>query len=174
VKGGGGGGTIGTLLTGGTGGSEGGEAEGIINLAGIDKVMITIGAGGLPQSNVEAGNVTAGGSSSFGIYLTATGAPITNALSSQPGGKGIGGAITRSGMPGGHATVISNALDRTGGNGGGHGGGPGYAAASQHAPGVSLDATTPGAGGAGYVVYKDAPATYKAGAGAPGAVYIYW
>lgn len=171
VIGGGASGAYGNEKAGGTGGSSGGRSEKIVDLTGVDEVTVTVGAGGAAiGSNNSAGNP--GGTSSFGTYLSATGAPATNIFSSQPGGKGIGGDVNIAGFPGTPAVVCSTDGKRTGGNGGGPGAGAGKYDTTQQGAESERNARFPGSGGAGLAYYSGL--TGSTGRGADGAVYIYW
>ncbi|ELR0864811.1 phage tail protein [Escherichia coli] len=171
VIGGGASGAYGNEKAGGTGGSSGGRSEKIVDLTGVDAVTVTVGAGGAAiGSNNSAGNP--GGTSSFGTYLSATGAPATNIFSSQPGGKGIGGDVNIAGFPGTPAVVCSTDGKRTGGNGGGPGAGAGKYDTTQQGAEYERNARFPGSGGAGLAYYSGL--TGSTGRGADGAVYIYW
>ncbi|MFN0837854.1 phage tail protein [Escherichia coli] len=171
VIGGGASGAYGNEKAGGTGGSSGGRSEKIVDLTGVDEVTVTVGAGGAAiDSNNSAGNP--GATSSFGTYLSATGAPATNIFSSQPGGKGIGGDVNIAGFPGTPAVVCSTDGKRTGGNGGGPGAGAGKYDTTQQGAEYERNARFPGSGGAGLAYYSGL--TGSTGRGADGAVYIYW
>ncbi len=171
VIGGGASGAYGNATAGGTGGSSGGRSEKIVDLTGVDAVTVTVGAGGEPVTKNNTGG-NAGGTSSFGTYLSATGATATNIFSSQPGGKGIGGDVNIAGFPGAPAVVCSTDGKRTGGNGGGPGAGSGKYDAAQQGAESERNARFPGSGGAGLAYYSGL--TGYTGRGADGAVYIYW
>ncbi|MEL5803279.1 hypothetical protein J4X32_11275 [Escherichia coli] len=171
VIGGGASGAYGSATSGGTGGSAGGRSEKIVDLTGVDAVTVTVGAGGEPVTTNNTGG-NAGDTSSFGTYLSATGAPTTNLFSSQPGGTGVGGDVNINGFPGAPATVGSTDGKRTGGNGGGPGGGVGRHSAAQQGAESERNAQSPGSGGAGLAYYSGL--TGSTGRGADGAVYIYW
>ena len=171
VIGGGASGAYGIANSGGTGGSAGGRSEKIVDLTGVDAVTVTVGAGGAPVTvNNTGGN--AGGTSSFGTYLSATGAPTTNIFSSQLGGRGTGGDVNIVGSPGTPAAVVATDGRRTGGNGGGLGGGAGQYATAQQGAESERNGQSPGSGGAGLAYYSGL--TGYTGSGADGAVYIYW
>ncbi len=169
VIGGGASGAYGNATAGGAGGSSGGRSEKIVDLTGVDAVTVTVGAGGAAiGSNNSAGNP--GATSSFGTYLSATGAPATNVFSSQPGGTG--GDVNIAGFPGTPAVVCSADGKRTGGNGGGPGAGAGKYDAAQQGTESERNARFPSSGGAGLAYYSGL--TGSTGRGADGAVYIYW
>lgn len=171
VIGGGASGAYGSATAGGTGGSSGGRAEKLVDLTGVNSVVVTVGAGGASVGSQNT-NGNAGGTSSFGTYVSATGAPVTNTLSSQPGGAGINGDVNIAGFPGAPSVVCSSDGKRTGGCGGGNGGGSGKYDAAQQGSESERHAKYAGAGGAGIAYYNGL--TGVTGRGADGAVYIYW
>ena len=86
VIGGGGGG--GSNANAGGGGGGGGIAEELVNLVGVTSVAVTVGAGGA--------SATAGGTSSFGAFCSATGGGGATGSAGQnrgDGGTGVGGNI---------------------------------------------------------------------------------
>ncbi|MBJ9836155.1 hypothetical protein I5530_03585 [Citrobacter freundii] len=178
VIGGGASGSIGSVTAGGSGGAAGGESRKLIDLTGIASVKITVGAGGAPVTTAST-NGNAGGSSSFGTYCSATGAPKSNISSGQVGGIGSGGDINLRGgpsTPGILCSYVGNTQDRSGGSGGGQGGGAAQNGAAQFdsASEANRDGAAPGAGGAGLAPYSGGATSYRSGAGANGAVYILW
>lgn len=160
VVGGGGGGSC-YAETGGSGGF----AEGLINLVGVSSVSIQIGQGG--GGNYYTGfQGAAGGTTSFGSYLTATGgrgANNPNRHCGGYGGVGSGGLINLYGG-GGQGHSYYNAKGGTsyfGGSGpSGHPNGGQYAVNYQ-------DYAAPGAGGANGWSYS-----YTGARGKDGAVWI--
>lgn len=72
VIGAGGGGARAATYPGPTGGASGGITKKLINLTGITSVTVTVGAGGAGAS-VNGSGGAAGGTSSFGVYMYATG-----------------------------------------------------------------------------------------------------
>lgn len=164
--GGGAGGSSGVIIGlgagGGSGGGGGAYAAGIISLNGTTSVAINIGTGGAKGGSNSAGS--AGGSSTFGGFITSTGgaggvvggttptlAGSSSAVMSMAGGLGLppiaayGGAGGASGnggtqAPGSFATG-NGASD---GNSPGCGGGGGY--------GISMSASGGGKGADGRVV----------------------
>ncbi|EHB7975599.1 phage tail protein [Escherichia coli] len=172
VIGGGASGGVGSTTTSGItcggGGGGGGVAEGLVDLTGINSVSITVGAGGAPVS-VSSANGKNGGSSSFGAYMSASGGYSGGQPSGGLAGVGVGGTINTSlgpGYPGSIASATS------GGGNGGSGGGPGGAGTYKDtANGKAESAVGPGGGGAGLCPNSS---TGQSGAGADGAVYIYW
>ena len=172
VIGGGASGGIGSItasaVTCGGGGGGGGVAEGLVDLTGINSVSITVGAGGAPVSGISV-NGKNGGSSSFGTYISASG----GYSGGQPSGGlvevCVGGTINTSLGPGSPGSIASAA---SGAGNGGSGGGPGGAGSFRDtANGKAVSAVGPGGGGAGLCPNSS---TGQSGAGADGAVYIYW
>jgi len=140
VWGGGGSGGSGNVYasTHGRGGDGGGYAQGIVDvIPGQVLPTITVGAGGaITGSNSAQGN--AGGTSSFGTLLTATGGAggLNNSTSAGTAGTGTASAtlrrtFTATGGLAGYATSVNNgqgtggggagSIYGTGGNGGGLG-----------------------------------------------------
>lgn len=172
VIGGGASGGIGSTtasgITCGGGGGGGGVAEGLVDLTGINSVSITVGAGGAPVS-VSSANGKNGGSSSFGTYMSASGGYSGGQPSGGLGAVGVGGTINTSLGPGSPGSIASAA---SGAGNGGSGGGPGGAGSFRDtANGKAVSAVGPGGGGAGLCPNSS---TGQSGAGADGAVYIYW
>ena len=168
--GGGGGGAYGMYITsnndckGGDGGGAGQIVFFNLSLPNANPIPITVGIGGTGGNGVVQSLVgqygTAGGSSSFGSYITARGGSPTggtklpratssssNAQDTVSGGcGGDGGYIIGSNIFGGKggypgAKFADTEINPTSGTGNGGGGGSSY---NQNVPGVS-----PGAGGAG-------------------------
>ncbi|AXY41081.1 phage tail protein [Halomonas sp. JS92-SW72] len=160
IGGGGGGGSSSSSVDCG-GGGGGGIAYKILDLTGHNSILVTVGAGG---------NLTAGGSSSFGSYLSATGGRRGSDggyRSGAPGGVGIGGDINSSLGPGGAPIYdpISGGIYR-----GGHGGGPGGRGAGYLSTSVSSPALGPGGGGGGGNSINENGQT----TGADGIVIVRW
>ena len=172
VIGGGASGGVGSTTTSGItcggGGGGGGVAEGLVDLTGINSVSITVGAGGAHVS-VSSANGKNGGSSSFGAYMSASGGYSGGQPSGGLAGVGVGGTINTSLGPGSPGSIASAA---SGAGNGGSGGGPGGAGTFRDtANGKAVSAVGPGGGGAGLCPNSS---TGQSGAGADGAVYIYW
>lgn len=133
VGGGGGGGREGNTLNGAQrmgGGAGGGYSEKIITCKAQEIVNITVGAGGSAGAGSGDNNGQAGGTSSFGTYLSATGGG-GGSTSTALGGKGVGGDINYTGgnsvgggtntTKGGGASAASdfgNGISKTSGRGG--------------------------------------------------------
>ncbi|MDC3631682.1 phage tail protein [Escherichia coli] len=160
--------TTASAVTCGGGGGGGGVAEGLVDLTGINSVSITVGAGGAPVSGISV-NGKNGGSSSFGTYMSASGGYSGGQPSGGLGAVGVGGTINTSLGPGSPGSIASAA---SGAGNGGSGGGPGGAGSFKDtANGKAVSAVGPGGGGAGLCPNSS---TGQSGAGADGAVYIYW
>ncbi|HAH9930696.1 TPA: phage tail protein [Escherichia coli] len=160
--------TTASAVTCGGGGGGGGVAEGLVDLTGINSVSITVGAGGAPVSGISV-NGKNGGSSSFGTYMSASGGYSGGQPSGGLGAVGVGGTINTSLGPGYPGSIASAA---SGAGNGGSGGGPGGAGSFRDtANGKAVSAVGPGGGGAGLCPNSS---TGQSGAGADGAVYIYW
>lgn len=168
IGGGGGASRISATAT-GSGGGGGGAAEKIVDLTGVTSVTVTVGAGGLGKDGTSFGDGTAGGTSSFGAFLSATGGQpgLTSGVRSN-GGSGTGGDVNYNGQQGG-----ASAGGGQGGNspffpGGQTGGVTGTAPGFNGANGVG-----PGGGGGG----GNPASTGGAGPGGnghPGQVMIEW
>ncbi|WP_268602088.1 phage tail protein [Escherichia coli] len=160
--------TTASAVTCGGGGGGGGVAEGLVDLTGINSVSITVGAGGAPVSGISV-NGKNGGSSSFGTYMSASGGYSGGQPSGGLGAVGVGGTINTSLGPGSPGSIASAA---SGAGNGGSGGGPGGVGSFRDtANGKAVSAVGPGGGGAGLCPNSS---TGQSGAGADGAVYIYW
>ncbi|EJB9887046.1 phage tail protein [Escherichia coli] len=160
--------TTASAITCGGGGGGGGVAEGLVDLTGINSVSITVGTGGAPVSGISV-NGKNGGSSSFGTYMSASGGYSGGQPSGGLGAVGVGGTINTSLGPGSPGSIASAA---SGAGNGGSGGGPGGPGSFRDtANGKAVSAVGPGGGGAGLCPNSS---TGQSGAGADGAVYIYW
>lgn len=129
--GGGGGGARNVAASGGVsyGGGGGGAFEVIVDLTGVASVQVTIGAGGAGASSPTTASGSAGGTTSFGTYASATGGNggITGG-SGVAGGEGassIPGALLHRGSSGQVSVTGSDGTARYGGQGGGSIFGPG-------------------------------------------------
>jgi len=127
---------------GGGGGGAGGHSRSLIDLTGVSTVSCTIGSGGTRGIAATQTSPLAGGVTSFGSYLSATGGfPGGNALAPSAvavsavggkGGTGTTGTVLGSGGSGMPSVVSSSAAGASVGNGfGGQSalsGQPGYGA----------------------------------------------
>lgn len=168
--GGGGGGTTLASAAGGAGGGAGGFCFGVIS--SVDSsVNVTIGASGAGAiPGVQNG--LAGGTSSFGAYMTAlggTGGITANQTASSAGEGGVpsGGDVNIPGQAG--SGPRNNANSHAAGSGGGSffgGGGRGQVTTGNDSTRTGKDGQMGGGGGAG------AGASAKGGSGGAGAVYV--
>jgi hypothetical protein len=161
VIGAGGGGAKSAFFPGPFGGAGGGIAKKLINLTGIKSVTVTVGTGGVGATDNGVGG-TDGGTSSFGIYMYATGGRGGMINSSIPtAGRGVGGDENHCIQSIGHMLGPVNipAYDE----GAGKGGGIGFVSHDYSEP------KTPGYGGNGY---GGRPGKSPNGAG--GQVTIQW
>lgn len=109
------------------GGSGGGYArKRITGLTAGSVIAVTVGAGGTAGSTSGPTAPTAGGTSSFGSYVSATGGslnPLANtgapALGGTPSGAGTGGDVNVAGGDGSNGGGGSGGYGATGANGGG-------------------------------------------------------
>jgi hypothetical protein len=141
IGGGGAGGTHATQPAGG--GGAGGRAIGVVTgLVAGNSVPVTVGGGGQPAGGPGYGG--AGGTSSFGAWLSATGGAGgmggsgTAVCAGAQGGMGVGGTVN---LAGAYGTDADNAAGR-----GGDGGGPGNGRGST---GTIVAMAAPGYGGGG-------------------------
>lgn len=172
IGGGGGGSRPGTNVgsSAGGGGGGGGFARKVVNLSGESSVSVVVGSGGAGStSNGTPGS--AGTSSSFGQYLSATGGGGGGGSGGAgAGGNGVGGDWNTSlghGAPGIDYTTGSSSNNRVSGYGGGPGG---WALLASSAAGnvAGQPAIGPGGGGSGGV------GAGNGGSGAAGIVIIEW
>lgn len=175
--GGGGSGGQGSVNTlnggyGGGGGGGGGLARKLITgLSPDSTINVTVGPGGVGANFAASGNSTgsAGGTSSFGSFVSASGGGGSSNFVGGVGGRGIGGDINNSLGYGGHSTV-------RGGNPyiwwGGHGGGGTSVSGGGFNPEPGTNGDSPGRGGSGASNVNNVGA--KGGDGANGLVVVYW
>lgn len=176
--GGGGSGGQGTATWSSGGGGSGGYSEGFVVVTPLSPITVTVGAGGTGASNGNGATANAGGTTSFGPYMSATG-----------GGGGTGGTSTSSGgLPGlGSGGTELNLYGANGGDGNPGGitgtngfafqGGPGGASAfggggrtsTVNIPSV-INGFAPGSGGGG--IWGSGAGAQNGGNGADGAVFI--
>jgi hypothetical protein len=141
VIGGGGGGARTASYPGPSGGSGGGIARKFYDLSDQTSVTVTVGAGGI-GALVEGGTGAAGGTSSFGTSIAATGGAGGLVDGNAPhGGKGYGGDENHCIGLAGHAIGNANNRGFLGGAGGGGESGPTW--------NDSRKPLTPGHGGGG-------------------------
>lgn len=151
----------------GSGGGAGGTAISVLNLAGVNTVLATVGAGGASPTTTSAdGN--SGGGSSFGSYLSALGGGIGvgyNSTNSPAGGAGGGSSGGQLNIKGGSGSDAP-ALGGNGIGGSGDGGSSLYGGGSRGSSSVTLPTQAYGSGGGG--------AVSGGSAGAPGVIIIEW
>lgn len=146
----------------GGGGGGGYARKRITGLTPGQSIAVTVGAGGAGVGSGMGGN--AGGTSSFGAFVSATGGAggdYTNGIGGI-GGEGVGGDVNVRGDAG-HAATGETV--RYGGGSSFYGAG---AAALPGWVGGGSSASEPGAGGGAM------GSTGTSGAGAPGFVLVYW
>ena len=150
-----GGGGCGALIAGdygrATGGGGGGFAMGLVWLTQGQTVSITVGKGGVAAAGGQPGG--AGGTSSFGAYLSATGGAggscaISGALIGALGGVGAGGSLINASGGKSGAIETSGGYSATGGGGAGSQLGTGGDAGSISGSVLAYCAT--GGGGLGF------------------------
>ncbi len=152
------------------GGSGGGYArKRVINLMAGQVIPVTIGSGGV-GGTVAGGAPSAGQSSSFGLYVSATGgllnelATMTNPLNgAAKGGCGTGGDVNLTGSAG------QAGLWNQGGLGGGAPMG-----GARNSGTVGAQGTFPGGGAAGAGTGADSATPYDGAAGGAGLVVVRW
>lgn len=163
VVGGGGGGIVSAAGGGANGGAGGGWAEGLVDLSGVVSIPITVAVGG--ASRTDAANVgSAGGSSSFGDYLSATGGSGARkvsdfaALSLGGGGTGAFSSEVVGGVKGKGFVGLPSAVAGLGG--------ASYFGGQTEGVYAAPDNTVSGAGGAS--------GSTRGAKGGDGLVSIYW
>ncbi len=168
IGGGGAGGLHATLSSGG--GGQGGTARGwLYGLPVGNSVAVTVGGGGFAPTS--PGNGGAGGTSSFGPYVSATGGQggfggsANIVMAGGLGGRGLGGDIREGGSTGTDAIPIA----ARGGDGGGNGNGRGT---SGYVVGSSGIAPGAGGGGGGCSAPSGAGLGARGGNGAAGIVIV--
>lgn len=152
------------------GGSGGGYARKLIQgVAPGQVVVVTVGNGG--AAGTSGGNsATAGFTTSFGQYVSATGGSLNYLASTSnpqygatPGGIGINGDINLSGSAGQCGTL----------NQGGMGGGAPMGG-GQNSGTTGVAGTTPGGGAAGAGTGADSDTSYDGATGGGGLVIVRW
>lgn len=172
IGGGGAGGNAVGASGAGCGGSGGGRARGVVvGLTAGQIIPVTVGAGGLP-SGTAGGTGLAGGTSSFGTYMSATAGGGGGGNSSGFGatGSGIGGTSNEAGGMGA-GTVITAALILSGFGGAAPGYCPTLYAGLSGGVGVNgINAPFFGCGGSGALSTTATP--YSGGLGGAGFVSV--
>ncbi|MCV0420119.1 MAG: hypothetical protein K5804_17900 [Microbacterium sp.] len=157
VIGGGAGGTTSVAGAGGggSGGGAGGLSESVLDLTGVPSVTVTVGAGGAAT--------VAGGTTSFGAFLQATGGAAGVGQARGAGGIGSGGNIINDTLGPGYQRAM-NDTNQVSGKGGGNGGGGSIEGGAS----IGIAATGFGCGGGG------GTGGATGGAGKNGIVIIEW
>lgn len=131
----------------GAGGAAGGYAYGLIDVSGTSSETVIIGPGG-DGGAAGTNNGTAGGTSSLGALISATGADgavaSTAHVAGANGGEGIGGDFNADGEGGGGGSGSTNAISGEGGSSHFGGGAPATGSASD-----GIDAGNYASGGSG-------------------------
>lgn len=99
VGGGGGSQGCGTSTDQRCGGHGGGYSEKVIDVSAITSEAVTVGAGGAAGSSGSGNDAGSGGTSSFGVHLSATGG-LGGRSNQNLGGMGVGGDVNASGFSG--------------------------------------------------------------------------
>lgn len=152
------------------GGSGGGYArKRIAGLVPGQVVIVTVGAGG--SGGTAAGTApTAGGASSFGAYVSATGGSL-NVLATvsspsngaTPGGIGVGGDVNIAGSSGQAGVLNQGGL-----------GGAAPMGGTQNSGTTGVAGNFPGGGAAGAGTGANSATSYDGAPGAPGLVVVRW
>lgn len=132
------------------GGAGGGISEGFVTVTPGASITVTVGAAGLGATTVNTQG-QAGGTSSFGAFLSATGGVGGGVTSGGAGGVGTGGSFNSSLGPGQAGINFSNSATVDAGLTGA-GGGPGGSGITFNSGSGSINgnpATGPGGGGSG-------------------------
>lgn len=152
------------------GGSGGGYArKRITGLIPGQAIPVVIGAGGAAGTTAGAAP-TAGGTSSFGSYVSATGgslnylATLANPQNgATPAGVGVGGDVNLAGSAGQAALLNQGGMGGAAPMGGG-----------QNSGTTGVGGTFPGGGAAGAGTGANSTTPYAGAAGAPGLVVVRW
>ncbi len=169
VIGGGGAGGTDAQLPGGGGGAGGRALRIISGLTPGAVIPVTVGAGGVASTSPADGSP--GGTSSFGVYVSATGGQggsggfANSAAAGGGGGGGAGGDVNIGGSFGTDSIVIA----ARGGDGGGPGAGRGT---TGYATGMSALGFGGGGGGGGSSSTTGTGSGASGGAGGPGLVLV--
>ena len=163
-----GGGGSGGRANGGGGGGGGGLSIKVVDLTGVETVLVTVGQGGTaPAAGASNTNGNPGQTSSFGVYLSATGGGAGGQPSGGQPGVGVGGDVDASTGPGNPGSSYGSTY--SGGSGGGAGGNGSHSGTNNN----GTDAFGPGGGGSG-AAFGATAVSCRAGAGGDGLVMIEW
>ncbi len=152
------------------GGAGGGYArKRVTGLVAGQTIPITIGTGGA-GGTTSGGAPSPGGTSSFGIYVSATGGSLNGLATMQdprngatPGGYGVGGDVNLTGSAGQGGTL----------NQGGLGGGAPMGGC-QNSGTTGVAGTSPGGGASGAGTGANSATPYNGAPGASGLVVVRW
>lgn len=171
IGGGGAGGTHSNLPAGG-GGAGGMAIKYVTSLTPGTTIPVTVGAGGVALTGGPVGQGGAGGTSSFGAYVSATGGAGggggPSSVTITPGGAG-GGAVGGDINSGGSSGTDSILPAARGGDGGGPGAGRGSTGA---VTGIAAQGYGGGGGGGGASNTSGTGTGGPGGNGAPGIVIV--
>jgi hypothetical protein len=152
------------------GGSGGGYArKRITGLVAGQTIPITVGFGGA-AGNTSGGAPSAGGTSSFGTYVSATGGNLNVLASTQdprngatPGGFGVGGDVNLTGSAGQGAMLTQGGL-----------GGGAPMGGCQNSGTWGVQGSFPGGGASGAGTGTNGATPYNGANGAAGLVVVRW
>lgn len=157
------------------GAPSGGAAAGgyarkrVVGLLPGQTINVTVGAGGA-GGLVAGANPTAGGTSSFGPYVSATGGSLNYLASAStpqhggtPAGVGAGGDINLMGSAGAPAVMNQGGL-----------GGAAPMGGAQNSGTTGVPGVFPGGGASGAGTGADSITRFNGAAGAPGLVVVRW
>ena len=152
------------------GGAGGGYARiRIASLSAGQLVPVTVGSGGNGGTTAGAG-ATAGGTSSFGTYASATGGNLNQLASvasplngATPGGIGVGGDVNISGSSGQAGVVNQGGL-----------GGAAPMGGAQNSGTSGVAGNFPGGGASGAGTGANSATSYNGAGGASGLVVVRW
>jgi len=156
---------------GGSGGGSGGgyARKRITGLTPGQSIAVVVGAGGV-GGTIQGGAATAGGTSSFGSYLSATGGSLNGLattsspqLGATPAGIGVGGDVNLAGSAGQSAALNMGGM-----------GGAAPMGGSQNSGTSGVAGTFPGGGAAGAGTGVNGTTPYAGAAGASGLVVVRW
>jgi hypothetical protein len=156
---------------GGSGGGSGGgyARKRITGLTPGQSIAVVVGAGGAGGS-VQGGAATAGGTSSFGAFVSATGGGLnylattsSPQLGATPAGVGVGGDVNLAGSAGQSASLNMGGM-----------GGAAPMGGSQNSGTAGVPGISPGGGASGAGTGTSGTSPYAGAAGASGLVMVRW
>lgn len=159
-----------TSTTASGGGSGGGYArKRVTGLTPGQAIPVTVGLGGSGGTTAGA-PATAGGSSSFGVYVSATGGSLNTTASaaspqngSTPGGTGVGGDVNLTGSSGQSAFMSAAGF-----------GGGAPMGGNQNSGSVGVTGIFPGGGAGGAGTGASGTTPYDGAGGANGMLVVRW